>query len=223
MAKREKRPSAGAAQMIGLLAARHAKDVFVTECKDGPTWTGHHKRLDAWALRKTWSPWTCVGYEVKASRADFEQDQKWPGYLSVCHEFYLVCPSGLIKAVDLPPDVGLLWCSPNAQKLHTKIKAKRLAPNPENLCRLMSYVLMSRCRIVADMHEAARDEQPPEDRLAMYREMVADAEERQRLAAFVRGHVARMADAARQQLRDATSLSKQVEHFAERLALLGIT
>lgn len=212
----------GAKQLIELLAAKHAQDVFVPECKTGSTW-GAHQRLDAWALRKSWSPWTTMGYEVKVSRSDFESDQKWVGYLPYCHEFSFVCPSGLIKAHDLPAGVGLIWCSPRAQRLHTKIKPQRRDVDHALLTQLMSYVLMSRARIVADMHEAAKPEPEPVDRLEEYRRLVEQAQERQELAWFIRGHVRARVMAAEDQLDEGRRLVEQADSFAARLANLGIT
>lgn len=42
-----------ASDVVSLIAARHTNDVFVPECKDGPTWGGGAMRLDAWAMRKS--------------------------------------------------------------------------------------------------------------------------------------------------------------------------
>jgi hypothetical protein len=56
--------------LLKALAQRHKDDVFVPECKNGPTQTGSHRRLDAWVMLKTWSPVTMIGYEIKVSRSD---------------------------------------------------------------------------------------------------------------------------------------------------------
>jgi hypothetical protein len=226
MAPNAKTPKIDAGRLVELLAEKHAKDVFVPECKNGGTWypgPAGVLRLDAWVLRKTWSPWTIIGYEVKVSRSDFEQDQKWHGYLSYCHQFYFVCPSGLIRAVDLPKGVGLIWCSANGSRLYTKTKATRHEPDQESLAQLMSYVLMSRTRIVADMHEAAQQEELPIGKLATYRNWVEDAEECQDLAHFIRGHIRKRVDAADKEHLHARRLTENAERFAKRLERLGIT
>jgi len=60
--------------LLRLIADRHAEDVFVPQCKDGPT-QGYGPKLrvlDAWAMRKSWSQWSTVGYEIKVSRDDFD-------------------------------------------------------------------------------------------------------------------------------------------------------
>jgi hypothetical protein len=142
-----------ASDLVGALAYRHAKDVFVPECKMGESWGGGARRLDAWAMLRSWSPWMTLGYEVKVSRSDFLQDHKWQEYLPACHAFYIVVPAKLVAPEELPADVGLLWMI-GGQRLVCKRKAVRRSPEPEALLHLMSYVLMSRTRVVANMHEA---------------------------------------------------------------------
>lgn len=111
------------------------------------------RRLDAWAMRKSWSPWTTIGYEIKVDRGDFLRDDKWHEYRDVCHEMYFVCPWKLIQVEELPAEVGLLWVNKGGKAV-TKRKAVRRDPDSDKLLQLMSYVLMSRSRIVADMWEA---------------------------------------------------------------------
>ena len=79
-----------------LLAVKHSKDIFVPECKDGPTHTADHLRMDAWVMKRSWVRPLSIGYEIKISRQDFLNDQKWHSYLNYCNEFYFVCPAGLI-------------------------------------------------------------------------------------------------------------------------------
>ncbi|GAG15780.1 unnamed protein product, partial [marine sediment metagenome] len=77
-----------AREIVRLLNNRHSEDIFVDECKNGPTWFGSHLRLDAWVMKRKWSPITTIGYEVKVSRSDFLNDDKWQGYLQYCNQFY---------------------------------------------------------------------------------------------------------------------------------------
>lgn len=138
-------------EVVRALAAKHAKDVFVPECNLGSAW-GSCRRIDAWAMPKSWSPLTMIGYEVKVARGDFLRDEKWTAYLPVCHALYFACPPGLIQPNELPEAVGLMWA--HGSRLITKRKAVRREPDPAKLVALMSYVLMSRSQIVADMHAA---------------------------------------------------------------------
>lgn len=133
-------------KILALLAARHAKDVFVSECKDGPTWNGPHLRLDAWAMNRSWANPLIRGYEIKVARPDFLGDQKWHEYLGLCNEFYFVAPAGLIDPKELGPEVGLLSVSRTGSRLYTKKKAAyREVAIPE---ALYQYILMSRAHIV---------------------------------------------------------------------------
>ncbi len=134
-----------ARQLTDLLAARHAEDVFVPECKDGPTQGCEHLRLDAWAMAKSWSRPCVSGYEIKVARSDFNKDQKWHFYLPYCNVFYFVCPSGLIQPEELPPEAGLLWASTTGSRLFEKKKPRyREVTIPENLYR---YILMGRVKV----------------------------------------------------------------------------
>lgn len=49
------------------------------------------------------------GYEIKVSRGDFKSDKKWTEYLAFCNQFYFVCPKGMIKLDELPPEIGLIY------------------------------------------------------------------------------------------------------------------
>ncbi len=49
------------------------------------------------------------GYEVKVFRSDFKKDTKWTDYLPYCNQFYFVCPTNLIAANELPPEIGLIY------------------------------------------------------------------------------------------------------------------
>src|SRR6266511_4356021 len=115
------------ADIQAALRYRHSKDVLVEECNMGSAHAGC-RRLDAWVLLKTWSPWTTIGYEVKVDRGDFLRDRKWVDYLPVCHELYFACPAKQIQPEELPPEVGLLWTT-SGQRLVTKRKAHRRQPD----------------------------------------------------------------------------------------------
>ena len=124
------------------LAKKHAEDFFMTEVKDGPTWFGGHLRLDAVAIKKSWANPAIIAYEVKVSRSDFRQDEKWPAYLSLCNQFSFVCPKGLITPDELPPEVGLIYYNPESGALYTKRKAQhRLIEEP---VAMYKYIIMSR-------------------------------------------------------------------------------
>lgn len=133
--------------VLALLAKRHDDAVFVPECKDGPTQTANHRRMDAWVMAKSWSNPLVTAYEIKVSRSDFIRDDKYHDYLDYCNELYFVCPHGLIQPNELPDDVGLMCVTKTGGRLITKKKAKRRDVQiPENIFR---YILMARAQIVS--------------------------------------------------------------------------
>lgn len=126
-------------QLVKLLAAKHAEDVFIPQCKDGPSGS-FFSQLDAWVMEKSWSHPTTYGYEVKVARNDFLRDNKWQRYLPLCSDFYFVCPPGLIQPDECSPDAGLLWASATGSRLFVKKKApRRQVTVPDALFR---YVIM---------------------------------------------------------------------------------
>lgn len=207
-------------QILSLLADKHSKDCFVPECKNGETWGARDLlKIDAWVLKRSYSPLTIIGYEIKTSRQDFENDQKWTGYLDLCHELYFVCPAGLIRATDLPSRVGIVWASKD--KLHTKHKAERVEPDTKKLNSLLIYLLMSRCKIVANMNEIY--DSPQKDRLQQMREWLDDENSKKELAYFVKGHIREMSTAIGKKESDLSYRESYVKQFESHLARLGIT
>lgn len=135
-----------------LLARRHSADVFVPQCKNGPTHTATSLQIfDAWAMARSWSKPRVTGYEIKVARGDFLQDDKWVGYLPYCNCFSFVCPHGLIKLEEVPTDVGLLYVSKNGTKLYTKKKAKYRPIPAENFEVIFRYILMCRTAITGEV------------------------------------------------------------------------
>ncbi|MEM7176079.1 MAG: MmcB family DNA repair protein [Pseudomonadota bacterium] len=61
-------------------------------------------RMDVCAIDPKGEIW-CV--EVKSSRADFQSDRKWQGYLDWCDRFFFAVPEGFADEI-LPPDLGLI-------------------------------------------------------------------------------------------------------------------
>ena len=128
--------------LLWLLAARHAADVFVPECKDGPSQGCQHLRLDAWAMSRSWTRPATFGYEIKVSRSDWVGDVKWHNYLGLCNCFSFVAPVGVIETAEVPAGLGLLTCNASGTRLFTRVKAAyREVTLPESLYR---YLLMSR-------------------------------------------------------------------------------
>lgn len=138
-----------AREIEALLAKRHKEDVFVPQCKSGPTHTANGSLLvlDAWALKKSWTNPRSDGYEIKVSRSDFVKDEKWESYLEFCTHFWFVCPWGLIDKAELPAGVGLVYVSKNAKVLRTVRKAARHEGGEVLHPALAQYVLQSRIKV----------------------------------------------------------------------------
>ena len=200
-----------------LLAQRHGKDVFVAECKNGPTWGAEHLRMDAWVMRRSWTQMCITGYEVKISHQDFIQDQKWHRYLDYCNEFCFVCPWGLIQPEELPADVGLLWASKNLTRLHTKRRPTfRRVSIPETV---WMYVLMCRAKIVdGDQMQGLGPVDPRERWRDWLAKKAEDRELGYSVSKAVRNHVGR-ADEAR---RHAECLVATYERVRTLIASLGM-
>jgi len=131
------------------LSIKHKGDFFLTEVKNGPTWTSSNLLiLDAVAIKKSWTKPCITGYEVKVDRGDFRGDEKWQYYLDYCHKFSFVCPKGLIQPDELPEEVGLIWYNPEKKSLYTKRKAAYRTI--EISTEMLYYILMS--RIENDRH-----------------------------------------------------------------------
>lgn len=207
-----------ASDIVKLLGERHRKDVFVPECKNGPTWGALNLlRLDAWALRRSWSHFATFGYEVKVTRSDFERDHKFVGYQDLCHHFSFVCPSKLIVGPELPPGVGLIWVSDKG-KLVTKVKPQRRDPDDKSLTLLLAYVLMSRSKIC----EPGMVDFKPSDPLDAYRDLVDRARARGELASFVRGHIAETFGRQEKELSEMRDKVRTAERLREFLAEAGV-
>lgn len=62
------------------------------------------QRMDILALGPSGAFW-CI--EVKSSRADFQSDAKWTGYLDWCDRLYFAVPTGFPEEL-LPTEHGLI-------------------------------------------------------------------------------------------------------------------
>lgn len=133
-----------AGHIAQLLANKHSEDVFVEQCKDGPTQSGL-AQLDAWVMKKSWSHECMIGYEIKVSRQDFLHDNKWTKYLAMCNELVFICPWDVIHINEVPADCGLMWVSKSGTMVITKKKAPyRKIEEPIDLFK---YLLMARTKI----------------------------------------------------------------------------
>ena len=137
--------------ILQALKNRHWKDVFIPECKTGPTWFNPAlRRMDAWVMRRSWTRFATIAYEIKVSRGDFLADTKWREYLPYCHELYFICPWGLIKPDEINGDAGLCWVSKNGQRIYTRKCVEQR--DIEIPIEMLIHIVMSRT-IIMRPHE----------------------------------------------------------------------
>lgn len=124
---------------------QRGKSYFITECKTCSTYFPDPQGLlkfDGLAVTKSYTNPNIIGYEIKVSRNDFKQDNKWHLYLQYCNEFYFVVPKGLVKKEELPDNVGLIWYNPETGALRTVKKAMyRVIEKPVGV---YEYIIFSR-------------------------------------------------------------------------------
>lgn len=114
------KPNINSRTIVEALRVKHKDDIGFTEMQ-----FDSGRRVDYWAMPRSWSPIRTYGYEIKVNRRDFLGDEKWPDYLKAVHYLYFACPWGLIKPDELPPGVGLLYLGKNGTRLTTKKKPVR--------------------------------------------------------------------------------------------------
>ena len=198
-------------QIRELLAIKHAEDVFVSECKDGPTSWGEHLRMDAWVMKKSWSKPLSIVYEVKVSRSDFLNDEKWKFYLPYCNEFYFVCPDGLIKPEELPSEAGLLYVSKTETKLFKKKKSSyREVEIPESVYR---YILMSRAKIQREYEKR--------DNVKFWQNWLIETEKKQKLGYEVSRRIVHLMEGYKRRAEQAEERVKACAEIEKRIIELG--
>lgn len=193
-----------APMVIDLLRTKHSADVFVTECKNGPSYCAGLRKMDAWVMPRSWAHMTIKCYEVKVSRSDFLNDKKWQEYLPYCHELYFVAPKGVIEPNELPPEAGLLQVASTGTNLFTKKKAARR--NIELPEELYQYILMCRTDV--------RAETVPHADVDYWKAWLARKEENQCVGSSVSKRLQKMFD---EQVSAANNKSRQVGKDVKRL------
>jgi hypothetical protein len=162
-------------------------------------------------MKRSWAHPLSVGYEIKVSRGDFLQDDKWHSYLEYCNSFYFVCPPDIIRPSEVGPEVGLLWVSKNEKVLMLKKKAHyREVTIPESFYR---YVLMCRAKITASTFTMRDD---PDHEYQYWKTWLAEKREKQGI-----GHAAskRIQEIVNEKIdrveRDNEKLRVEIEDYKE--------
>lgn len=194
--------------VLELLAVRHAKDVFVPQCKMGPSGS---RVLDAWAMAKSWAHPQTTGYEVKVSRSDFLRDQKWTSYLPFCNSFYFVAPRGIIARDEVPEQAGLLEVAGTGTRLFSRKKAP-FRPDVEDAA--FRYVLMWRSKIGREHEEVSERD--------YWRRWLEERAEDQDLGRAVAGRIGELAQKLRSRNAELESLMHTYDQIREALREAGI-
>lgn len=136
-----------------IYAGREPPWTLYSEVKSGPSWGQGGRRLlimDAVAIKNSWSRPCIEAFELKATRADFLRDRKWPQYKAYCHKLSFVCPPGVVKVEDLDGagcgDVGLLYYSAEHDTLFTKRRAmyREIDLRSKEVTEMLYYLAMYR-------------------------------------------------------------------------------
>jgi hypothetical protein len=125
---------------------------------------------DFMAIRPSHSNPSVIIGEVKCSRADFLQDNKWPGYLPFCTRFYMVTAPGVATRDEIGADAGWLEVTANGAKLITRKAAPVLRHElePKNEATVL--------RSIVHRHFYGTHRDPTvsgEERAAFWRDFVA--------------------------------------------------
>lgn len=114
-------------EIMEILSASYAysSSIFV------PEFTYGDLRADAIIIdtKKRW----IRAFEIKTSKADFIQDDKWTMYSQFCSSLSIVCPEDLIQPEEIEKPFGLLWVFPK-NTLSSDFKNKRVVwkKKPQN-------------------------------------------------------------------------------------------
>jgi len=216
----EKNRMATASDIMKLIEARYpVKDyVLIPECKIGATWTSQRcSRFDAWIMARSWAHPRFIGCEVKVSRQDFLNDNKWQSYLPYCTEFYFVAAPGIIDPAEVPEQAGLLVASKNLKTLTLKKKAPvRKVDIPQSI---FVYILMCRTKKTKDNTGRAT--------VDLWRDRLTEMSEERKLGHDIAYHIRKLADKKiaetqkeNRKLREENFLLQGVK---DTIAELGIT
>lgn len=210
-------PSEQYRAVMELLKQRHAKDLFVPECKDGQSWGRSHNRVDAWAMRRSYSKFQLSGYEIKLNRADFLRDEKYPNYLPMCNVLYFVSPHGLIDPTELPEEVGLLLVTKNASRTYVKKKAPIRKIDPP--VALYEYLLMSRATIKEEVEYKVDERQR---RIQRFRDYIEEKISLQDLGHHVSMKVASEVREMQREVFQSKNVVATYKDMRERLIEMGL-
>ena len=173
--------------VLELLEQKYPVEKFLTvpECKIGSTWFSPMCfRLDLWAMSRSWRNPRFIGCEIKVTRQDFLNDNKWQNYLPYCTEFYFVAAPGVVYNIsEIPEQAGFMEATKNCKRLIVRKKAPvRDVEIPQSL---LIYILMCRTRIVSDNTVSKAD---------IWKDRLEEMKANKRLGADIAWHIRHLAN-----------------------------
>lgn len=181
---------------------------FITECKTCSTYFPDPQGLlifDGLAITKSYTKPNIIGYEIKVSRSDFLQDNKWHLYLQYCNEFFFVVPKGMVKKEELPENVGLIYYDPDTTNLRTVKKA--LWRQIEEPVGVYKYIIFSKLE---------HDRLPfYEDRAEYAKDYLADRKDKKYVGAMLGTKLAQDVQEAHKRLERMQNVEKQLEAWSK--------
>lgn len=122
-----------------------AKSTIYVEVPLGSVWGNPHtQKADVLAVRPSYTRFCVDIFEVKRSRADFKQDDKWPGYLPHCHRLYFAVEAGIAIPKDVPEECGLLVRGDKGWKAVKAARPREVDIPIETLLSVIFY----RCKFI---------------------------------------------------------------------------
>lgn len=192
-----------AREMKEAIAKRHREDLFFTEVKDGPTQiVNHHSKIDALAMKISWTNFTITGYEVKVSRSDFLRDEKWRAYLPMCNQLYFAVAPGVCDPAEVPEVCGVVAVnSKGGLRTIRKAPWRDIEPPVEMFMYLMFTYIGPFYRRDAETPRVERLLR--EDRLELFRKYLDDKADTKEIGRHVGGKLN----------REIQDLYRQVDHL----------
>ena len=201
--------------VLAALRRRHSGDVFVPECNLGSATQGC-RRIDAWAMPKSWVPIRTIGYEIKVSRSDWTRDKKWFEYGEFVHELWVVCPWEMIEKSEIPDGIGLLWMNKGGKLIAKKRPVRNL--KPRGVLEVMAYVLMSRSTIERPTALGLVNPATVEDWL----EWAKGHDEHREVVNLVSDKIERMVGKVRDENLELSKRARDIDRIRDALTRVGL-
>lgn len=205
-------PPVTAATIERLLEKKFDDHICFTELK-GPTGNG---RIDFGAIKPSWSHPDVHAMEVKVSRRDFVQDDKWPPYLDACQMFWFVTAAGIVEKSEIPEQAGWMEASKNGLKLFIRKKAPRRKMSVEHQAKLFRQLLHARHYRTRGTHDPKQAQQQ-----AIQRFLEA-SDEKAQIGRAVNEKIHRVVQATRSENERLTELMLGYDKMAAAMEKLGI-